>query len=261
MNLATEASSHRSGPQNAQPQYSIIVPAFNERARIGGTLKNITEHLRQQNWNAEVLVVNDGSRDDTVEFVKTFAEDHPQVRLLENPGNQGKGYAVRTGMLSAHGKILLFTDADLSSPISEASKLFAALEAGADVAIGSRWLDPKLQFQRQSLKRQLMSRAYNIFMRIVLALPYRDTQCGFKAFTRDAARKIFSKQRIRRWGFDSEILYLAHSMRMKVVEVPVAWGHDERSKMHPWRDGFYMGLDTLKVRWYSLTGGYRPTAR
>jgi glycosyltransferase involved in cell wall biosynthesis len=261
MNLATEALSYRSGPQTAQPQYSIVVPVYNERARIGVTLENIIEHLRQQNWNAEVLVVNDGSRDDTVEFVRHFAQDHPQVRLLENPGNQGKGYAVRNGMLNARGKILLFTDADLSSPISEANRLFAALEEGADVAIGSRWLDPSLQFQRQSFKRQLMSRAYNIFMRVVLALPYHDTQCGFKAFTRDAAEKIFPRQRIRRWGFDSEILYLAHRMKMKLVEVPVAWGHDERSKLHPWRDGFYMGLDTLKVRWYSITGGYRSTSK
>ena len=256
MSVALEFPLSNSSLQPAQPQYSIVVPAYNERARIGATLEQILEHLREQKWSAEIVVVNDGSRDDTANFVGQFAAEHPEVRLIENPGNQGKGYAVRNGMLNARGKVLLFTDADLSSPITEADKLFAALEKGADVAIGSRWMDPTLQFQRQSLKRQIMSRAFNLFTRAVLTFPYHDTQCGFKAFTRRAAEKIFPLQRITRWGFDAEIIYLAHHMKLKVAEVPVAWGHDERSKIHPWRDGFYMGLDTLKIRWLSLTGRY-----
>ena len=256
MSVALEFPLSNSGLQPAQPQYSIVVPAYNERARIGATLEQMLDHLRAQKWNAEIVVVNDGSRDDTASFVGEFAAEHPEVRLIENPGNQGKGYAVRNGMLNARGKVLLFTDADLSSPITEASKLFVALEKGADVAIGSRWLDPSLQFQRQSFKRQVMSRAFNLFTRAVLTFPYHDTQCGFKAFTRRAAEMIFPLQRITRWGFDAEIIYLAHHMKLKVAEVPVAWGHDERSKIHPWRDGFYMGLDTLKIRWLSLTGGY-----
>jgi glycosyltransferase involved in cell wall biosynthesis len=256
MSVALEFPLSNSSLQPAQPQYSIVVPAYNERARIGATLEQILEHLRAQKWSAEIVVVNDGSRDETASFVGQFAAEHPEVRLIENPGNQGKGYAVRNGMLNARGKVLLFTDADLSSPITEADKLFAALENGADVAIGSRWMDPTLQFQRQSLKRQIMSRAFNLFTRAILTFPYHDTQCGFKAFTRHAAEKIFPLQRITRWGFDAEIIYLAHHMKLKVAEVPVAWGHDERSKIHPWRDGFYMGLDTLKIRWLSLTGRY-----
>jgi glycosyltransferase involved in cell wall biosynthesis len=252
-----ESPRDSSGLKQEQLQYSIIVPAYNERKRIGETLERILDHLKQQQWSAEVVVVDDGSRDDTPQIISKFAAEHPQVRLLQNPGNQGKGYAVRNGMLNAKGKVLLFTDADLSSPISEASKLFAALEQGADVAIGSRWLDPSLQFQRQSLKRQIMSRAFNFFLRAVLAVPYRDTQCGFKAFTRRAAETIFPLQRITRWGFDAEIIYLAHRAHLQVVEVPVAWGHDERSTIHPWRDGLRMGKDTLKVRWYSMTGKYR----
>jgi dolichyl-phosphate beta-glucosyltransferase len=260
MSLAVEFPLSNSGLQPAKPQYSIVVPAYNERARIGGTLERILEHLREQKWNAEVVVVNDGSKDDTASYVSQFAARHPQVRLIENPGNQGKGYAVRNGMLNARGNVILFTDADLSSPISEAAKLFAAMEKGADVAIGSRWLDPSLQFQRQSLKRQLMSRTYNLFMRVLLAFPYHDTQCGFKAFTRRAAEMIFPLQRITRWGFDAEILYLAHHQKLKVAEVPVAWGHDEGSKLHPWRDGFYMGMDTLRVRWNAMSGKYRKPA-
>ncbi len=243
--------------QTANPRYSIVVPAYNERNRIGATLKQILDHLRAQQWNAEVVVVDDGSRDETLEILTRFSHEHPQVRVLQNPGNRGKGYAVRNGMMNAHGEILLFTDADLSSPISEASKLFAALDKGADVAIGSRWLDPTLQFQRQSLQRQALSRLYNIFLRMVLLFPYRDTQCGFKAFTRRAAEKIFPQQRVTRWGFDPEILFLAHRLGLKVAEVPVRWGHDEGSKIHPVRDGLRMAADTLKVRWNAMRGRYR----
>lgn len=240
-----------------QPGYSIIVPAYNESARIGATLEQILDHLRRQNWNAEIVVVDDGSRDDTFDIAARFAAANSVVRILRNPGNQGKGYSVRHGMLQARGKILLFTDADLSSPISEAGKLFAALESGADVAIGSRWLDPALQFQRQSLKRQALSRAYNLFLRMVLLFPYRDTQCGFKAFTCEAAAKIFPQQRITRWGFDPEILYLAHRLGLRVAEIPVAWGHDEGSRIHVWRDGARMAWDTIRIRGYAIVGKYR----
>jgi dolichyl-phosphate beta-glucosyltransferase len=260
MSSAIEFSLSDPQLQSAQPKYSIIIPAYNERARIGSTLEQVLEHLDAQNWDAEIVVVNDGSRDDTAKYVSQFAAEHPHVRLIENPGNRGKGYAVRNGMLNARGNVLLFTDADLSSPITEAIKLFDAIDKGADVAIGSRWMDPSLQFQRQSLKRQIMSRTFNLFTRAVLTFPYHDTQCGFKAFTRAAAHKIFPLQRITRWGFDAEIIYLAHHMKLKVVEVPVAWGHDEGSKINVWRDGLHMGLDTLKIRWHSLTGGYRPHA-
>jgi glycosyltransferase involved in cell wall biosynthesis len=252
----TESSSSSRLPSEA-PTYSIIVPAYNEGARIGATLEQILDYLEQQNWSAEVVVVDDGSRDNTIDIAGRFSAAHPAVRILRNPGNQGKGYAVRHGMLEAQGKVLLFTDADLSSPISEAAKLFAALESGADVAIGSRWLDPSLQFQRQSLKRQALSRVYNLFLRLILLFPYQDTQCGFKAFTRAAAATIFPRQRIMRWGFDPELLYLAHSQGFKVAEVPVAWGHAEGSQMHVWRDGMRMAWDALRIRAYAVAGKYR----
>ena len=155
MTLAAQESSIPSiTPQLEQPGYSIVVPAYNERRRIGKTLEEILAHLRQASWNAEVLIVDDGSRDDTFQIASGFASANPQVRVIQNPGNQGKGYSVRNGMLNARGEILLFTDADLSSPIAEAAKLLSALKQGADVAIGSRWLDPSLQFQRQPFKRR-----------------------------------------------------------------------------------------------------------
>jgi glycosyltransferase involved in cell wall biosynthesis len=255
--LATkQLSSPDTLPENARPRYSIIVPAYNESGRIGASLNQILSHLQEQHWNAEVLVVDDGSRDNTLDVLNRFASEHPQLRVLQNPGNQGKGYAVRNGMMHARGEVLLFTDADMSSPITEADKLFAALEQGADVAIGSRWLDPTLQFQRQSVQRRVLSRLYNIYLRAILLFPYRDTQCGFKAFTRRAAQMIFPRQRVTRWGFDPEILFLAHRMDLKVAEVPVRWGHDTGSKIHPVRDGMRMAWDTLKIRWSAMLGEY-----
>ena len=243
--------------KSAQPKFSIIIPAYNEHRRIGDTLRRILDYMHQQNWSAEVVAVDDGSRDDTAQIISTYAAQNSEVRLVSNPGNQGKGYAVRNGMLNARGEYLLFTDADLSSPLSEAPKLFAALDAGADVAIGSRWLDPSLQVQRQPLKRRIYSRTFNLYLRVFLGLPFHDTQCGFKAFTRRAAEAIFPTQQIMRWGFDPEILYIARRKKLKVAEVPVIWSHDERSTIHPLRDGLRMGIEVLKVRGNAIKGKYR----
>ena len=203
--------------------YSIVLPAYNESERVAATLETILAHSEQRGWKTEIIVVNDGSSDDTARLVSGYAARHPGVRLLDNPGNRGKGYSVRNGMLHATGDILLFSDADLSSPIVEADKLFAAIAAGADVAIGSRWLKAELQTKRQPLHRQVFGRAFNLALRIVLGLDFKDTQCGFKAFTRDAAQKLFTLQKIERWGFDPELLYLARTLHLRVVEVPVTW--------------------------------------
>jgi dolichyl-phosphate beta-glucosyltransferase len=151
---------------------------------------------------------------------------------------------------------LLFSDADLSSPIEEAEKLLAALNQGADIAIGSRWLRSNLQTQRQPLYRQLFGRVFNLMLRITLGLRFKDTQCGFKAFTRRAAKIIFPLQRIERWGFDPELLYLAKKFKFKVVEVPVAWAHSEGTRISPLRDGTKMFVEMLKIRWNALAGKY-----
>jgi dolichyl-phosphate beta-glucosyltransferase len=236
--------------------YSFIIPAYNESERLRDSLPQVLDYVRQQQITAEVIVVNDGSHDDTAEIARRFAAQHPEVRLVENPGNRGKGYSVRHGMLNAGGDVLLFTDADLSSPIQEAGKLFAAIAKGADVAIGSRWLQSELQTERQPLYRQLYGRLFNLGLRITLGLNYRDTQCGFKAFTRSAAQTIFSRQRVERWGFDPELLFLANKFKLRTVEVPVQWAHDHRSKINPLRDGIKMGLEMLEVRWNSIRGLY-----
>jgi dolichyl-phosphate beta-glucosyltransferase len=238
------------------PKYSVIIPAFNEGARLGATLGRVLAYVASQNWDAEVIVVNDGSRDNTAEIVQSQARQNPLLRLLNNPGNHGKGYSVRNGMLNASGEILLFTDADLSAPIEEAGKLFAAVESGADVAIGSRWLQPNLQAQRQSIVRQIYGRTFNLVLQLLLGLKFKDTQCGFKAFSRQAARKLFSMQTIEGWGFDAELLYLASKLGMQVKEIPVVWSHAAGTRINPLRDGLHMIAEVLAIRRNSFQGRY-----
>lgn len=240
-------------------RYSIVIPAYNEGARIGASLEKIASYIESQKLDAEVVVVNDGSRDNTLDVVRQFAGRIQNLVLVENPGNRGKGYSVRNGMMHARGDVLLFTDADLSSPIEEAPKLFDAITHGADIAIGSRWLRSELQTQRQPFYRQLFGRIFNLLLRIILGLRFRDTQCGFKAFTKLAAQSIFPWQKIERWGFDPEILYLAKRQDLKVVEVPVAWAHDEGTRISPLRDGIRMFFEMLKIRWYAMAGKYSPS--
>ena len=232
-----------------------MIPAYNESARLGATLERVLGYIRAQTLDAEVIIVNDGSRDNTADIVRTFAAKDPALRLVENPGNRGKGYSVRNGMLHARGQVALFSDADLSSPIEEAPKLFAALE-NADIAIGSRWLRAETQTQRQPLHRQLFGRIYNLVLRLTLGLKFADTQCGFKAFKQPAVQAIFPLQKIERWGFDPEILFLARKLKFKVQEVPVAWGHSGGTRINPLVDGSRMVMEMFRIRWYDLTGKY-----
>ena len=238
------------------PTYSIVIPAYNESARIPATLKSVVDCIRQRGWSAEVVVVNDGSSDSTADVVRAFAAANPEVRLLENPGNRGKGYSVRSGMLQAHGEVVLFSDADLSAPIEEADGLFAAIAAGADIAIGSRWLETKRQTIRQPFYRQFFGRCFNGVTRFVMGLKFADTQCGFKAFTRAAAQTVFQLQTIERWGFDPEILFIALKRGYVIKEVPVSWAHDERTRMSYLKDGIKMLQEIAIVRWNALTGRY-----
>ena len=238
------------------PAYSIVIPACNEAARIGKTLESVVACIREHGWNAEVIVVDDGSRDRTAEIVHAFASDHPEVRLLQNPGNRGKGYSVRNGVLHSFGETVLFTDADLSAPIAEAEELFAAIAAGADIAIGSRWLDRARQTIRQPLYRQFFGRCFNAVTRFVMGLPFADTQCGFKAFTRSAAQTVFQLQTIERWGFDPEILFIAIQRGYRIQEIPVSWAHDERTRISYLKDGMRMLQDIAIVRTNALLGRY-----
>ncbi|MGA7522869.1 MAG: dolichyl-phosphate beta-glucosyltransferase [Acidobacteriaceae bacterium] len=237
-------------------QYTIVIPAYNESARIGPALDEVLRTIDDRRWDAEVLVVNDGSTDNTAAIIGSYVARDRRVRLLNNIGNRGKGYSVRNGLLHGVGNIVMFTDADLSAPMEEAERLFAAIRDGADVAIGSRWLERSRQTIHQPLYRQIFGRCFNLVTRMVMRLPFADTQCGFKAFRRSAAQTIFQLQRIERWGFDPEILFIALKRGYNIREVPVTWGHDERTRMSYLKDGIKMLEELIYVRWNSLIGVY-----
>jgi len=240
----------------SSPSLSIVIPAYNEGARIEHALDRVLSCVAERNWDAEVLVVDDGSSDSTAEIVHRWMLTHPNLHLIHNDGNRGKGYSVRNGLLQAQGAVVMFTDADLSSPIEEAERLFAALDAGADVAIGSRWLEKQRQTIHQPFYRRFFGRCFNWVTRKLMGLPYKDTQCGFKAFKRDAAQVIFRLQTIERWGFDPEILFIARKLGYTIVEVPVTWGHDERSRISYLKDGMKMLEDMAHIRKNSIRGRY-----
>jgi len=232
---------------------SIIIPAYNEEERLPATLVKIRDYFQASRWDfAEIVVVDDGSRDATVEVARKAG-----ARVLENPGNRGKGYAVKHGMLEAKGEWALYSDADLSSPIGELEKLWdAAARAGAKAAIGSRAVDRSLVGVHQPRARELMGRLFNVIMRIVTGLPFRDTQCGFKLFEARAAKEIFSRQQLDGFGFDVEVLFIARKLGCKSIEVPVRWDNVEGTKVSLLLGGKAY-LDLFRVRWNALNGKYR----
>jgi glycosyltransferase involved in cell wall biosynthesis len=243
------------------PELSIVIPAYNEGKRLGRALSRIREYFASQAGGVaeiEILVVDDGSTDDTARIAQNAAGEMPCLRLVSNGQNRGKGYSVRHGMREARGRVAIFTDADLSSPIEESEKLLSAIRAGNDVAIGSRALDRSLISARQSRFREVAGIIFNGFVRFFTGLPIHDTQCGFKAFVRERCLIIFEQQRIERFGFDPEILFLARRHGLRTAEVPVRWAHDPGTKVHMLRDSLLMFGDLLYIRWNWLLGRY-PT--
>lgn len=238
---------------------SVVIPAYNEETRLGATLDRITAFLMANAAaRSEIVVVDDGSADATAALVERYSATHPFVRLLKNPGNRGKGYAVRHGMLEARGDWVLFSDADMSTPIEEVDRLIAAAErAGAAIAIGSRALDRSKVKVRQSAARELSGRAFNLFMRIVTGLPFRDTQCGFKLYRRDAARQVFSVQQLDGFSFDVEDLVIAKRLHIPAIEIPVEWANVEGTKVSL-SQGLASFADLVRIRWYDVSGRYRP---
>jgi len=237
------------------PELSIVIPSFNEELRLPETLAAISSYIRSSRRETEVIVVDDGSTDRTADIAKSFRGEIRGLRVVANDKNRGKGYSVRHGMLEARGRFVLFTDADLSAPIAEADKLLAAL-ANHDVAIGSRALDRKLISVRQSVFREYAGIIFNFIVRFILRLPFVDTQCGFKAFRRERCRVIFQQQRIERFGFDPELLYLARHHGLSAAEIPVRWAHSPATKVSMMRDSVQMFLDVFSIRWNALVGRY-----
>lgn len=232
---------------------SIIIPAYNERTRLPATLVRIAEYMQGAGWPEwEIIVVDDGSKDGTGEVATG-----DRVRLLCNPGNRGKGYAVRHGMLDSKMEWRLLTDADLSAPIEELEKLWNAVKGGdAEVAIGSRALDRSLIGVHQPGFRETAGKMFNVVMRSFIGLRIRDTQCGFKLFHADVAGKVFVRQQIERFGFDVEALFVAQKFGYRIAEVPVRWNHVDGSKVGM-LNGAQSFLDLLKIRWCQFLGKYR----
>jgi len=237
------------------PELSIVIPAFNEQRRLPETLRRVRAYLEARRADAEVIVVDDGSRDATAALVEARRGEFPGLRLVSNGVNRGKGYSVRHGMREAHGRIVLFTDADLSAPIEEADKLLAAMR-DHEVAIGSRGVDRSLIEVHQSPLRELAGMVFNFLVRAITGLRFVDTQCGFKAFLREPSRIIFEQQRIERFGFDPEVLFLAKRHGLRAVEIPVRWAHDPQTRVNLVRDSLRMFGEVLSIRWNWLLGRY-----
>lgn len=243
------------------PFLSIVIPAYNEEERIGRTLEGTFEYLSTRNYEYEVLVVNDGSRDRTAEKVLEFAQQTSgRLRLIENPGNRGKGYAVRNGMLQAGGEIALFYDADLATPTSEISKVIEPIsENQYDVVFGSRALDRSLIGTHQSVLREAIGRGGNLIQYVLTGLNFKDTQCGFKAFRRSAAQSVFPLQQIDGFGFDPEILFIAKKQGWRLLETAVRWNHVEGSKVNPIASPIKVLMEVSTIRWNDLMGKYDLT--
>lgn len=246
------------------PELSIIIPAYNEEKRLGRTLANIREYFASAriggNGEIEIIVVDDGSTDGTARVARDWELQMPSVRLVLNGRNRGKGFSVRHGMLEARGRLALFTDADLSSPMEESKKLLAAVQAGNDVAIGSRAMDRTLIEVHQSVFREAAGIIFNGFVKLFTGLPFQDTQCGFKAFVCERSRVIFEQQRIVGFGFDPEILFLARRHGLRITEVPVRWSHDAATRVHVLRDSLGMFGDLMLIRWNWLLRRYPKQA-
>lgn len=239
----------------SEPDLSIIIPSYNEELRLPATLERIAEYLSASRRSAEVLVVDDGSKDRTAQVAESFRDKIPALRVVSNGVNRGKGFSVRHGMQEARGQIALFTDADLSAPIEEADKLIAALD-NHEVAIGSRAVDRSLITVHESPFREFAGIVFNKIVQLILWLPFVDTQCGFKAFRRERCKILFEQQTIERFGFDPELLYLARHHGLHAVEIPVRWGHSPATKVNMMRDSIQMFLDVFVIRWNSLLGRY-----
>lgn len=239
------------------PGLSVVVPAYNEAERIVPTLQRVSAYLGTLGEPAEVIVVDDGSSDNTAAVIRQAMAHQPRIRLEVNPENLGKGASVRRGVLAARFAHVLFTDADLSAPIEDVAKLRQALAAGADIAIGSRRLPGSVLERRQPPRREWLGHAFSWLVRAFLLPGIHDSQCGFKAFRREVAQAVFSRQRLDGYGFDVEILWIARRLGYRVAEVPIRWADHPVSHIRPVRDGLRMLSDLGRIRLADWRGDYR----
>ena len=250
-----QTSVHETGSlTNKSYRVSIIIPAYNEERRIKETLDHMTRYLAKQSFTAEIIVVNDGSSDKTTQIVH---ENFPHVHIIAYSPNRGKGYAVKTGMNHAKGDYRFFYDADGSTPIEEMDNTWPLFETGADIIIGSRSL-PKSNVQvRQNPLRESMGRTFNLFVKMLLGESFIDTQCGFKGFTSLCATDIFCRQRLDRFAFDAELLYIARKRGYTILELPVIWRNSRDSRVNIIADSLRMIRDLFRIRFNDIRGAYK----
>lgn len=227
---------------------SIVIPVYNEERRIVPTLEKITNYFGRCQENYEIIVVDDGSTDATVPVVEKFLQQNNRLKLLKNSANCGKGKTVQTGVLNSQGRWIYFTDADLSTPIEEI-ELFLKEIQNVDIVIGSRSLRESQIVIHEPLYREILGKAFCAVVRWLCVPGFQDTQCGAKMFQREAALKIFPLLKIHRFAFDVEILYLAQKFQFKVKEIPIQWYYSSDTRVRTFKDGFWMLLDLLKIRW------------
>ena len=237
------------------PHLSVVIPAYNEAKRIGASVRRVLDYLRAQTYAWEFLVVDDGSSDDTVAVVKQAGGD--DVRVISYTPNRGKGGALQVGMLEAAGQIVLFSDADLSTPIEQIAAFLPWFGQGYDVVIGTRKTREAQIVVRQPLLRRLGGKAFTWLSNLILGVRVTDATCGFKAWTRRAAQEVFSRQTIRGWGFDSETLLIAHRLGFRIKEVPVRWADDAASRVSLLRDTLGSLSELLRIRIKAWRGQYR----
>lgn len=242
-----------------KPAISIVIPAFDEAARIGESLEKILTFLNEEKMNAEIIVADDGSQDSTAEVAEKSFKKFPEIcsRVVRYEQNRGKGYAVKTGLRAAKADIALFSDADLSTPIEELPKLVAPIERGEfDLTFGSRALDRNLTGARQPWRREQSGKVFNLIVRLLTGLPFWDTQCGFKAFNMRKFRPLLDLMTIDRFGFDVEFLYVAKLGGLRLAEIPVRWNHCEGTKVSVFRDSRRMFAEVVKIRQNARRGIY-----
>ena len=239
------------------PEFSVVMPAYNEANSICKTLQKITKYLKNINISYEIIVVDDGSRDDTVALIKNFSNLDKNVILLKNPKNKGKGFSIKRGILYARGKYILFTDVDLSVPIRELTKFIPYLNDGYDIVIGSRRIKGSQIINPQPLYRRLLGSVFYQIVYLFILNFVRDTNCGFKCYRREVAREIFSKQRLSGWGFDTELLYIAHKLELSVKEVPVSWYNFGFSKVNIYNAPFATLVELWKIKLNDWKGRYK----
>ena len=246
-----------------RPPLSVVVPAFNEAQRLTDNLLTLLQYLRTYRPAAELIVVDDGSTDGTAGVAEEFFAQRPEVtaRVLRFAQNRGKGHAVRAGLLAAQAPVALFSDADLSTPISELPKIVEPIEAGNyDIVLGSRALDRALIGHRQPWRREQGGKVFNAIVRLTTGLPFSDTQCGFKAFQMETVRPILERAQIDGFGFDVELLFLARRAGLRMLEVPVRWNHHEGSKVHIVRDSLRMFSEVMSLRRRVSRGTHRAAS-